>query len=98
MTVQITENWTDLEGEVQSVMPAPDVPNHVIVEIRVRQARAVKGFANLISAAAGTILRVHVANDVAKEKALTVGGHIHCRVRRGGPKRVFAHPSEIRAG
>jgi hypothetical protein len=78
-------------------MPAPDVPNHVIVEIRVHHARAVKGFANLLASAAGTV-QVYVASEVAEKTGLAVGVHLRCRVRRGGPKRVFAHPSEIHVG
>lgn len=97
MTVQIIENWTELEGQVQSVVPAPDVAQHVIIEIRVRRTSAVEGFANLLAEAAGTVVRVHIASDVAKKVGLAAGVQVRCRVRRGGPERVFAHPTEIHA-
>lgn len=98
MAAPIIENWTDLEGLVQSVSPAADVAQHVVVEIRVRRAQAVKGFANLLADAAGTVVRVHVANESAKQAGLTAGAQVRCRVRRGGPHRIFAHPTEIHVG
>lgn len=98
MGVSIIENWTDLEGLVQSVSPAPDLSQHVVVEIRVRRAQAVEGFANLFAEAAGTVVQVNVASDVAKKAGLAAGVQIRCRVRRGGPRRIFAHPSEIHVG
>lgn len=96
MVAAITENWTDLDGQVQSVAPAGDVASHVLVVIRVRRAQAVEGFANLLAKKDGTEVRVHVASDVAEKAGLAPGVQVHCRVRRSGPERLFAHPTEIR--
>jgi hypothetical protein len=43
-------------------------------------------------------VQVHIATDVAKKAGVAVGVQIRCRVRRGGPQKVFSHPTEIRVG
>jgi len=98
MAVSIIENWTNLEGQVQSVVPAPDMAKHIIVEIRVHRTQAVEGFSNLLAEASGTVVRVYIASDVAKKVGLAAGVQLRCRVRRGGLQRIFAHPTEIRVG
>ncbi|WHZ16404.1 MAG: hypothetical protein OJF52_003253 [Nitrospira sp.] len=41
---------------------------------------------------------MYVANESAKQAGLAAGAQVRCRVRRGGPHRIFAHPTEIRVG
>jgi hypothetical protein len=98
MAVSIIENWTDLEGRVQALSPSTDVAQYVVAEVLVRRTQAVEGFPNLLAAAAGTVVQVHIATDVAKKAGVAVGVQIRCRVRRGGPQKVFSHPTEIRVG
>jgi len=98
MGVSIIENWTDVDGKVRALSPASDIAGQLTVDVVVQRTKPVEGFANLITAGKGTVLRVYVAIDVAKQSGIAVGLHIHCRVRRGGENRLFAHPTELRIG
>ncbi|GKS59666.1 hypothetical protein YTPLAS18_31930 [Nitrospira sp.] len=96
MAVSIVENWTDLEGEVLAVEPVPDMPSYRLVEIGVSRAQTVAGFANLLSEAVGTSVRVHVPVHLVEMTTVTTGVRVACRVRRAGPHKIFAHPDLFR--
>jgi hypothetical protein len=96
VSVQIIENWTVVDGRVRGLEPAADAAGYMVAEVEVLSSRAVEGFANLVAAAPGALLRVYVSEAAAAQSGLAAGAHIVCRMRRGGPQRIFAHPTDIR--
>lgn len=96
MAVQILENWTDIDGRVHAIISSADVPGHVVVNIQVNQTKAVEGFADLLAATAGTIIAVYIKQEVVQQAGVVIGARIRCRIRRAGPQKIFAHPSNIR--
>lgn len=98
MAVPIVENWTDIDGRVHALIPSPDVPGHVVVNIQVNRAKAVEGFADLFAATIGTIISVYFAQEAAQQAGVVIGARIRCRIRRAGPRKIFVHPSNIRVG
>jgi hypothetical protein len=90
--VSIIENWSQLEGRVDSVGPAADLPAFSVVQVRVSRVTAVETFANLLADAAEKTLDVYLSSEVAGRLSLSPGRRVRCRVRRGGPTRIFADP------
>ena len=93
--VAIIENWSRLEGRVTTVTPAPDASAFSVVRVAVSQVSDVADFPNLLADAAGSTLEVYVANELAERLHLAPGQRVRCRVRRGGPTRIYAHPDEV---
>jgi hypothetical protein len=95
MQVQMIENWAVLEGEVQAVAPAPEMPGFDVVELVVHAVRDVPGYRNLFAKSAGETLRVHVPHESAIARGLAPGVRVTCRVRKASPSAVFVNPREI---
>lgn len=95
MGVQIIENWTDVEGDVLTVEPESGVPRFGLVTIRVARAQSVEGFANLLGAVGGGIVRVHVPAELLTRTGVGTGSRVICRVRRAGVHDIFSHPQRF---
>jgi len=93
--VQVVENWADVQAEVRSVRSAPDLPSHVIAEMHVDAVTAVAGFPNLLADTKDTVIEVRVPKELAHERGLAAGSKVKCRLRLGGPQRIFAHPDRF---
>src|SRR5690606_16949198 len=63
--MQIRENWTDLEGEVVDVRRSGAREGFVELDIAVRAARSVEGFANFFADRVGTTVTVSIRADAA---------------------------------
>ncbi len=96
MDMQIVENWTDVEGEVEEVKPSDISEDFVSVRLGVSHAKPVKGFANLVDVPKGQSIAVQVPKQVAVQ--LKKGAKIVTRVRRATNKNIFAHPDLTKAG
>ncbi len=96
MTVPIVENWSDLTGRVLSCRPAEAPAGFLVAEIAASRIDPVEGFPNLLAGAAGRTLDVLVPADLASGAGLVPGALVRCRVRRGGPKRIFVHREHFR--
>jgi hypothetical protein len=92
--VQVVENRTDLEGVVLSRAPDPERPGYDVVDIDVRRATPVEGYADLLSSRVGSHLGVHFKRDLLPGGRLE-GAAIRCRAFLAGPGVVMA---ESRAG
>lgn len=93
--MQIIENWTDVEGEVQDTEPSDISEDFVRVKFEVNHSKPVEGFANLFDAAKGQTLTVEVPKHAAAQ--LQKGAKIVSRIRRATNKNIFAHPELTKA-
>ena len=91
--MQIIENWTDVVGKVEDVEPSDVSDDFVKVKMAVNQTKPVEGFANLLDDAKGQTLAVEVPKKAAAP--LQPGEKVSCRLRRGGNKKIFAHPEQV---
>jgi hypothetical protein len=92
MSVPIRPNWTRVTGVIERVDPAADLEGHVALEIQLSDVGPVEGFANLLRASEGDVIRVLVRSEPTQWR---VGDTIAGLVRRAGKERVFAHPREF---
>lgn len=95
MSVQMIENWSEIEGAVRSILPESELDGFSGVEIEVERARAVEGFPHLLQDAEGSTLEVQFPQDLIAELAIAPGRRICARVRKAGLTRVFAHREHI---
>lgn len=95
MQVQIVENWTDLSGDVVTWQPSSTLTGFGIAEVRVRGAAPVASFPNLLHDATGNTVRVYVPTAAAARLNLSPGARVRFRVRKGGPRAIFAHPEHV---
>ncbi len=87
---QIVENWTDISGTVEQVTHGDG--GDVTLHVRVSDARAVGGFANLLADHVGDVVAIRVRGA----QAPPAGAAITCRVRKAGVDRVFADETSLR--
>jgi hypothetical protein len=98
--VQIIENWSEIEGDVQEVRPDPELPGHLIATVQVADAKPVVKpdggeFPNLLAESTGGTLEIHVPESAAAENGLAAGRRLSARVRRATPTRSFADPGHL---
>lgn len=96
MSVQIQENWTDIEGKVLDVRPSPTRNGFVEIEISVEAAKPVPHFVDFLGKHVGGVLVVSFREDCIEGKRPVKGSRISVRVRRGQrPDQVFAHTRDF---
>lgn len=95
MSVQIIENWSNVNGLVKSCNPSSGVAGFVAVEVTVENVSPVEGFANLLGHTKGKSLTILVPEELVKSLGITRGVIIACRVRRANLDRTFAHRDHI---
>jgi hypothetical protein len=93
--VQIVENWTDIDGKIISCTESQDISGYLVVEIAVKSARDVSGFANLLDHSVGETLAVLVPEDLVTPEVRLPETDVTCRVRRGAKNRTFVHPEKF---
>jgi hypothetical protein len=92
--VQVIENWADIEGEIQTVRDS-ELKGYKIIEVLVKDAKAVGNFPNLLEQRRGEVIPVYVPEPraVTVQEAYDSGqSQVACRVRLAGPTRFFVHP------
>lgn len=90
--VQMVENWTAVDGVVVAAPIAADLPDFDAVELRIKHAGPVAGYANLLADAAGRNMTVLAPRD--RLAGLSAGAAVRLQVRRA-PGRIFADPDAI---
>jgi hypothetical protein len=98
--VQIVENWSEIQGDVEEVRPDPELPGHLVAKVRVEEALPVPSpdggeYPNLLADAAGQTIDIHVTETAAAEHQLAAGRRLSARVRRATPTRSFADPQHL---
>jgi hypothetical protein len=93
--MQVVENWADVSGAIASIAPHPTLRDWSVAQVKVGSVSAVPDFPNLFASAASHTLSVNVPTAKVSELSLAAGVAIDCRIRRGGPDAVFAHPDLI---
>jgi hypothetical protein len=98
--VQIVENWSDIEGEIQEVRPDPELPGHLVATVQVSDAKPVPKpdggeYPNLLAEATGGTVDIHVTEEAAARQQLAAGRRVSARVRRATPTRSFADPERL---
>lgn len=96
MSVQMIENWSEIEGTVRSIRPENELEGFSAVAIEVQEARPVEGFAHLLEGAEGSELEVLFPDEVIAEQDIAAGVRIVVRARKAGLERVFAHREHVR--
>jgi len=91
MSVQIIENWSDVEGVVDSFPGSSGLRGFVAVQLTVSKVKAVEGFANLLKDIEGKSLVVLIPEELAASQHITKGLMIGCRVRCASPGKMFVH-------
>lgn len=95
--MQVRENWTELEGEVVDVRPSPTREGFVELDIAVRAARPVEGFANFLADCVDSTVTVKIRADAAGVDKLVKGARVSVRARRGQARPdVFAHTRSLK--
>ncbi len=87
--VQVVENRTDLEGVVLSRATDRERAGYDIVDIEVRRATPVNGYADLLSSRVDGHLALTVKRDLLPGGQLK-GSAIRCRAFLAGPGVVLA--------
>lgn len=85
--VQIIENHADISGKLVGVASAPDMPDYVLLTIKVDGADNVGDSPNMFGMDIGTTITVHARKDSAA--ATSEGTAVRLRVRKAGPGRSF---------
>jgi len=80
---------------VIAIKESTDLENFIELQIYVEQNRDVEGFANLLKDICEQELTVFFPNRLIELLETSKDKRITCRVRRGGPRRIFAHPNSI---
>lgn len=93
--MQIVENWADIEGRVNQVVPAADAPGLIEVTVDLERADDVEGFRNLLADSRGSVITVLLPSGIAYEQGLRAGARLVARARRAGPDRTFVHPDHV---
>jgi hypothetical protein len=93
--VQIVENWSDIEGTLRTSRPSSVAPGFVTLEIELTKVKPVEGFRNLLEDAGSATVEVNTPEELARNTDLREGAIIRCRVRRAGPRNIFAHPENF---
>ncbi len=93
--VQIVENWSDIEGVICGSHPSRDLRDHTVVEIRVDKVKPVEDYPNLLGESEGKTIEVLVRQETLSGIDVTEDRKVVCRVRRAGPKKIFAHPERF---
>ena len=78
-----------------AIKQSTDLENFIEVQIYVEQNRDVEGFANLLKDINERELTIFFPIRLMARLKISEGRKISCRVRRGGPRRIFAHPDYI---
>ena len=86
--VQIIENHAEITGKLVSVAPAPDMPDYVLLTIKVDRADNVGDFPNMFGMDIGSTITVHARKDSAA--VTSEGTAVRLQVRKAGPGRSFA--------
>ena len=86
--VQIIENHAEISGTLVGIAPAPDMPDHVLLTIKVDGADNVGSYPNMFGMDIGSTITVHARKDCAV--ATSEGTVMRLRVRKAGPGRSFA--------
>ena len=96
MEVQIAPNWADIEGAVAAVEAAKERPGFLALTIELRTVRPVDGFLCMVDKGDRRI-EVLIPADLARDLKLAAGDRLACRVRRGGPQKIyFVHREHVR--
>ena len=95
MYVQMIENWSDVNGVVQSCNPSPDLAGFVAVDVAVKNVKPVEGFANLLGYTEGKSLVVLIPVELVRSLGIAPGVIIACRVRLANLNRAFVHRNHI---
>lgn len=96
MSVQMIENWSQIEGTVQEIRPETELEGFSAVEIMVQEVRPVEGFAHLLEGVEGSELEVIFPDELISTLGIEPDVHIAVRARRAGLERVFAHREHVR--
>lgn len=95
MSTSIIENWSDINGIVQSCNPSSDMNGFIEVRVAVEKVSSVDSFANLLGHAQGGLLLVLIPEELVRFLGIESGVGIECRVRQAGLHRVFVHRDRI---
>jgi hypothetical protein len=88
--VQVVENRTDIEGVIRSRSPHPTLDAFDVLQVEVKAAQPVEGFADLLSSRVGSVVDLNVKRSLLPDD---ISGHrIRCRAYLGGPGEIFAEP------
>lgn len=97
MSVQMIENWSEIEGQVTGLWPDRELEAFTVVEITVSGVGPVEGYAHLLAQLEeGSRLEVLFPDEIVEELDLAVGDELVAQVRRGGLERVFVHRERVR--
>ena len=88
--MQVVENLTELTGGIQGRRPHPSLDGFDVVTLRAEQARAVPGYADLLSARVPGELEVLVRRELLGDAA--AGTVLRCRAALTSRAEVMAEP------
>ncbi len=86
--VQIIENHAEITGTLVGIAPAPDMPDYVLMTIKVDAADNVGDSPNMFGMDVGNTITVHTRKD--SSAATAEGTAVKLKVRKAGPGRSFA--------
>lgn len=96
MSVQMIENWSEVEGQVTGLWPDRELEAFTVIEITVSRVDPVEEYPNLLRhIELGSRLEVLFPNEIVEELDLAVGDELVAQVRRAGLERVFVHRERV---
>lgn len=89
--VQVIENRTDIEGVIRSRSAHPTLEAFDVLEVEVKAAQPVEGYADLLSSRVRSVIELNVKRSLLSAGDID-GWRIRCRAYVGGPGEIFAEP------
>ena len=89
--VSVIPNRSDIEGDILSRSLHPSLSDFDLLELELRSAKPVEGFADLLSSRAGSKVEIAVKRQLLGTSPVE-GARLRCRAYLGGPGAIFAEP------
>jgi hypothetical protein len=87
--VDVIPNRTEIEGEIRSRRDHPSLSDFDLVELDLKDAKPIEGFADLLSSRVGSTIEIAVKRSLLSSEPVE-GARLRCRARLGGPGAIFA--------
>jgi hypothetical protein len=96
MTMQIVENWADVNGKLLNTQPSKTADGFVTLEVKVSDVKDVESFRNLLNDKQGEVIQVNVPESLWREMEKNPGTTVSARVRMGPARKLFVHPERLK--
>jgi hypothetical protein len=93
--VNIVENWTNIKGKVEAILPHKSNASYSMISITVSTQKNVKQFASLYEALPGRQLECMVLTAALEKAKIIKGSFISCHISKKPPLN-FINPESVK--